>query len=672
MVELLASLRLAVLLIAAVVVVLAWATIIEQRDGGKAAWFAIYGAWWFAGLLLFLGVNVLFAALIRFPWKRHQTGFVITHAGILVLLAGCLLTRLEGIDAQMPIYEGTRAHRAFEETQHFELTVTSSGRDSGSSEARVIRVPFVAGPFNWDDYADRFWFPWHLARRDRGVVYDAEGIRIEVLDYCSDAQFVPFDDEKPPLRLQVKVPPPEPSGSAKTAESSWQSVGLVAAPHGRMDGRNRASLPGGRHIVFWVAGSQAETEAFLDSRPQGPTGDEGLLVIHAAGRRFEFAPESLAPQQRVPLGDTGLELERVPLSRRLVAADLPVVDLRIHAPGESAQRMLVMADAPELNRQDSDHAVFATYWRSTKGRGVGQPGTMAGPRIDLLQGADRQLYYRTWNAGRIEGPGRVPVDRGEMVAFDQTGQTLRWRVEEFTAQDRPGQRMVRLPFRAKQSSGEKTRLARVRLTVDGRADEFWLEGLSSYQAHAEAGTGQRAVVVGDGRRAAVTLRWDSVDLGFSVYLHEFHRGLDPGTSTASKYASRVDFVRRAPGETPGDGDDFRTRAPPGPDGLLEANVEIAVNRPKDFLDPATGRSYRLFQESFSGPWKPGDPVFDSIVGADPGRDRLFVSIVTVNYDPGRGLKYLGSLLIVLGVGVMFFMRAYFFKRRGPDPVALFP
>jgi len=57
-------------------------------------------------------------------------------------------------------------------------------------------------------------------------------------------------------------------------------------------------------------------------------------------------------------------------------------------------------------------------------------------------------------------------------------------------------------------------------------------------------------------------------------------------------------------------------------------------------------------------------VDKALVGANPDRDRLFVSILTVNYDPGRGLKYLGSLLVVAGVAVMFFMRAYFFKPRG--------
>ena len=47
-------------------------------------------------------------------------------------------------------------------------------------------------------------------------------------------------------------------------------------------------------------------------------------------------------------------------------------------------------------------------------------------------------------------------------------------------------------------------------------------------------------------------------------------------------------------------------------------------------------------------------------------DRLEASVLTVNYDPGRGVKYLGSSLIVIGIFTMFYMRAYFFgPRRQP-------
>jgi hypothetical protein len=90
-------------------------------------------------------------------------------------------------------------------------------------------------------------------------------------------------------------------------------------------------------------------------------------------------------------------------------------------------------------------------------------------------------------------------------------------------------------------------------------------------------------------------------------------------------------------------------------------MRISLNEPKDIRDPWTGRSYRLFQSSFNGPWKPGDSVFDEVVGPESGREELFMSFLSVNYDPGRGLKYAGCLLTIAGVIVMFYMRAYFFK-----------
>ena len=145
--EALASLKLAVFVISATAFVLAWTTYVERDYGNRAVQFGIYGSWWFAALMALLGVNVLCAALIRYPWKRYQTGFVVTHAGILVLLGGCLLSRISGIDAQMPIFEGSSAHQAFEEVQHIELTVTKG------SDEEIIVVPFASGPFSWSTTA---------------------------------------------------------------------------------------------------------------------------------------------------------------------------------------------------------------------------------------------------------------------------------------------------------------------------------------------------------------------------------------------------------------------------------------------------------------------------------------------------------------------------------------
>ena len=48
----------------------------------------VYRAWWFTVLMSLLAANILCAALKKFPWKRHQTGFLITHAGLLIVIGG--------------------------------------------------------------------------------------------------------------------------------------------------------------------------------------------------------------------------------------------------------------------------------------------------------------------------------------------------------------------------------------------------------------------------------------------------------------------------------------------------------------------------------------------------------------------------------------------------------
>lgn len=133
-------------------------------------------------------------------------------------------------------------------------------------------------------------------------------------------------------------------------------------------------------------------------------------------------------------------------------------------------------------------------------------------------------------------------------------------------------------------------------------------------------------------------------LGFQVYLHKFRRKLDPGSDTASHYSSTVDFLDR---------DD--------PPKVLLENVEIKLNEPVDFTDPSSGRTYRLFQSSFDGPWFPGQETFEHLTGGDRGRDHIYTSILSVNHDPGRWWKYIGSLLIVVGIVLVYFVRL---GRRG--------
>jgi hypothetical protein len=108
--EFLSSLQFAVVLISSLAIVLGVGTFVESAYGTEAVKFGVWDTWWFTLLNALLAVSIFCAAAIRYPWKRHQTGFVITHIGLLVLLAGCLLSQRGGIDAPQRI-EAVRGRR---------------------------------------------------------------------------------------------------------------------------------------------------------------------------------------------------------------------------------------------------------------------------------------------------------------------------------------------------------------------------------------------------------------------------------------------------------------------------------------------------------------------------------------------------------------------------------
>jgi hypothetical protein len=102
----LSSVKLAVILLAVLIVATAIGTIYESRFDAKVARAYVYEAPWFNLWLILLGVNLAAAAFSRYPWKKHHTGFVITHAGIITLLIGAVVGRIWGIEGTMTLFIG--------------------------------------------------------------------------------------------------------------------------------------------------------------------------------------------------------------------------------------------------------------------------------------------------------------------------------------------------------------------------------------------------------------------------------------------------------------------------------------------------------------------------------------------------------------------------------------
>ena len=647
--EFLASLRLAVVLLGLGAIVLAWTTFsIEGRWGTAAAHFAVYHSWWFALLLGLLAVNVFASAAIRFPWKRYQTGFVLIHSGIVILLIGSLISRMHGIDAQLGVFEGRANNRAYEQQKIIRLAVSQDGADSDhgkqESQTTIIDVPFRCGPFNWNDYSELAYFPWHLALLDKGVLYKRDGILIEALNYYSDST----EQSIPRLVLETFEETP---GSWDLLEGGGQEVVLdvhwprdAAMGHRLFGVGSRKQLPTGQRIVFWMTGSQAEAEAFLRSAPKDPLGKKGTLVLYSGGKTTVVPLDDLTPGTKIPIEGTKLRAEFVSWDPNMLVAQLD-----IHSEKPRVERMLLFADFPELNRQDYVNGLFGTYWFDPHSD---QPevnprmqARAAKPRLDILQTPEQSLLYRTWVNGAVETAASVAEGGGEetkIIAFKKEKRPLVARILEFAPSELPQERIQPLPFDP--NNRAKTPRVQLRITVDDKTREKWISAVPINPLVNTATAEETLIVRGDGRTGSATFRSAELDLGFAVQLHAFNYKRDPGTNMPSHYSSLVDFV-----------------APDNPKDVYEKNVLINLNEPADVRDPKTGRVYRLFQESFSGPWTPGQPGFEQLAGDDLSRERVFLSQFAVNYDPGRGVIYAGSLLIVLGIGIAFYMKAYFFK-----------
>ncbi|MHC4234665.1 MAG: hypothetical protein ACYSUQ_06085 [Planctomycetota bacterium] len=106
------SLWFAAVLLILLLVAMACATVVESTSGPLGTELALdqfYQAWWFEALLALVALNVLAAALLRYPFSKRHIGFVVTHAGILVTLGGALVTKHFGVDGRIGLAEGDTA-----------------------------------------------------------------------------------------------------------------------------------------------------------------------------------------------------------------------------------------------------------------------------------------------------------------------------------------------------------------------------------------------------------------------------------------------------------------------------------------------------------------------------------------------------------------------------------
>ncbi len=159
------SIKLAVILLFAFAVLLGAATFYESGAGTEEAQRLIYKTLWFDFLLFILGLNVACAALSRFPWRKRQIGFAVTHMGILIILIGAVITRQFGLEGQLTLMEGERADHFLLDDITFSVSIPRLNLhrefDPWFIEKPIPdgkRIEYKAGESGLVCYVNRFFF----------------------------------------------------------------------------------------------------------------------------------------------------------------------------------------------------------------------------------------------------------------------------------------------------------------------------------------------------------------------------------------------------------------------------------------------------------------------------------------------------------------------------------
>lgn len=277
MVALLGSLQLAVVLLAVLATLIAVATVLEADHGRAYAQWYVYHSGWFVALLGLLGVNVFCAAASRWPWKRHQIGFVITHGGLLVLLAGSIQTFLHGLEGHVTLAE-RESSTTMTIPQRSQITAFWANR----REERPYEFTFQPGPVDWREGT----------RLDVGEV-DRVHVRVRRYYNCAEAAEKWSPDESgaggPFVRFTLDGPP----GSTRVEQS------LVVQDYGdeMFVGPLRLQL------------QRAESDVMLDhflKPPADPLGGKGPGVELLQTQNGKLYGRLVTENGVVPQGEVGV------------------------------------------------------------------------------------------------------------------------------------------------------------------------------------------------------------------------------------------------------------------------------------------------------------------------------------------------------------------------------
>ncbi len=654
----LASLKLAVFSLSALAASLAFATWFESKYGTTAAQDYVYKSTWFAVLLAFLAINILCAAMIRFPWKKRQTGFVITHAGLLILIFGSYWSFQTADEGTVAMLEGQSRS---EMVRGNDPVIRVRELDPHTQEpGPTYELHYKPGPFPWGSGQAHLHNLFDLAlntlsggtlptpsRSGETLSQPGDPFRVVVKQHipASAAAVLhladPAGDPMARIQLEFKAPGmPQARQALASEDDQWFKLDRRFYRVAR--DVNPALL------AFSYVDRPELVEDFL--KPQADAGSHGVARFRYQQKSGKLGVFDLPLEGQegktvtLPESDLTVKLEKLAefptseggLSRIVGEASIPIGMFQIRKGKDPEVEHIAMGSLPMIpNVMPNPHEPAARPPTPLASIHLMVP-PVVDPKIngrfgqiEVLAGPDRALYYRVFGRGKdgkTELRASGPVALGKTIDAFGGGanmpMTISFRVDDYLAAGIEKQ-IFEPVFLPKNQMEEAVPASLIEMTVGDTTREIWIQ-----RSEAPDGSSFKPVPFGD-RLFEIAYDVDRKPLGFDLKLDKFEVGFEPGTEQATKFVSKVRL------------DDPAV-------GLKDKPYTISMN------EPMAHRGYKFYQMRYSA-------MQDPHTGQRTGQ---FQSVFQVGFDPGRPIKYAGCIILVMGIFTQFYMRAGVFSDGG--------
>ncbi|HEX4653189.1 MAG TPA: hypothetical protein VH227_02985 [Candidatus Udaeobacter sp.] len=622
--EFFASLKLAVVLLAVVIVAAIAGTVYESTFDAKVAGAYVYGAPWFNLWLVLLGANLACSALSRWPWRKHHVAFLITHLGIITLLIGSLIGRIWGVEGTITLFKG--------EPPANRLLVNERQLRVHDSDGIVKGYPaeFLHHPPS----------PQHP--RDLGLL--ASGAHLQIVDYA------------PAIEGKLNPKPASDGGAATSVEASAGRPALhftmnTAMMNQHLDGWLLADDPQHGSFSMGLANIELKRGAASPITSTSKTTSRTQKEVDLEESIFAF---SKAPDEQIGHvrkgGSTGAKVRLLPpengnkgrvvissgasesgfdvaedLRRDVEIAGTPFTltienywpDFRIEngkpsslseEPNNPAVLVTIRghavpAGASEKNPHVSGKEVTATGGPPT----MPAPGEQAPNHLTLFIADDGAITYELASRKNGKSSGKIELNKPLTTGWADWQLVVDNSIPDARAHmdfSRAGEQPVSA------TDSDLPDGIRVRVQQKGEAFEQWLPA------------GWQIAVPTPPNQTMMAYGWRMIGLPIGLELLDFEVKRNEGSDSPAGFKSTLRVVT-ADGET--------------------ANGACWMNHPFSFPGQWwrtwTGLTYKISQAS----WNP---------------ENVNQSTVQILRDPGWLLKWIGSLLVVIGVFMMFYLQPY--------------